>query len=101
MTSNVLKSLPITEDKVILAATVAVKYKIPFDEISTKMLAKCLKFHLQKTRSKGKGELWTQFCALVNDNSGRSLKERLTGTPFVNMKIHRNFLKARLNKVSL
>merc|ERR1719341_3168739 len=44
--SKVLTRLVITEDKVILAATVAKKHQalLPFAEISTKMLTKCLKF---------------------------------------------------------
>ena len=87
MTSNVLDTLAITNNNVILAATVAKKYQgmLPFDEISTKMLAKCLKFLLKKIRTKS-GDLWAQFWALVN-NSERSLKERLGGTPFVNLTV--------------
>ena len=43
-----LVDIVITENNVILATTVAKKYQgmLPFDEISTDMLAKCLKFLL-------------------------------------------------------
>ena len=84
LTSNVLGTLAIKDNNVILAATVAKRYQgmLPFDEISTKMLAKCLKFLLKKKA----GDLWAQFWALVN-NSEKSLKERLAGTPFVNLTV--------------
>ena len=100
LTSSVFKTLPITDDKVATFATVAMKYKIPFEEISTKMLARCLKFLLQKTKSKAAGDLWTQFWALVN-NSEETLKERLAGTPFVSIRddLRNEFLKASLDKV--
>ena len=80
--SKVLTRLSITEDKVILAATVAKKHQalLPFAEISTKMLTKCLKFLLQQNGKKARA-LVTQFWALVN-NSEESLKGRLAGTPF-------------------
>ena len=47
LTSQVV-DIAITENNVILATTVAKKYQgmLPFDEISTEMLAKCLKFLL-------------------------------------------------------
>ena len=47
LTSQVV-DIVITENNVILATTVAKKYQgmLPFDEISTEMLAKCLKFLL-------------------------------------------------------
>ena len=80
LTSNVLKTLPITDENVIFAAKVATKNKI-----STKMLARCLKFLLQKTKSKAGGDLLTQFWALVINNSENSLKKRLAGTPFANI----------------
>ena len=100
LTSSVFKTLPITDDKVATVATVAMKYKIPFEEISTKMLARCLKFLLQKTKSKAAGDLWTQFWALVN-NSEESLKKKLAGTPFVSIRddLRNEFLKASLDKV--
>ena len=110
LTSDVLTTLAITDDNLIFAATVAMKYKTPFQKISTK----CLKFLLQRTRSQAEEDLWTQFWALVN-NSEESLKERqvklvvkgqhtyhhnhngrLAETPFVNLKIHHDFLKAKL-----
>ena len=69
---------------------------LPFEEVSTKMLAKCLKFLLQKKRREADivdqeavqvtRDLWAQFWALVN-NSEKSLRERLTGTPFATQTI--------------
>ena len=96
LTSNVLKTLPITDENVIFAAKVATKNKI-----STKMLARCLKFLLQKTKSKAGGDLLTQFWALVNNNPKEPLKERLAGTPFANIHNHLNyeFIKDDLDEV--
>ena len=98
LTSNVLETLDITADKVIVAATVAMKYKIPFNEISTRMLARCLEFLLQWKRSKAGVDLWTQFWALVNNSEQESLKEKLAGTPFVNIRhnLRHVFFKAML-----
>ena len=100
LTSSVFKTLPITDDKVATVASVAMKYKIPFEDVSNRMLGKCLKFLLQWKRGKAGEDLWTQFWALVN-NSEETLKERLAGTPFV--EIHRDlrneFLWASLNGV--
>ena len=99
MNSNVLKTLPITDEKVIFAAKVAMKYKIPFEEISTKMLARCLKFLIKRKRNwrglPNGGDLLAQFWALVNNNSMMSSRERLAGTPFVNIHwdLHWEFLK--------
>ena len=88
----------------LLAAQVAKKYQgmLPFDEISTKMLAKCLKFLLKKMRKDlpaSAGDLWAQFWALVN-NSKESLKERLAGTPFVKLTVpFPNPIKTTLDRV--
>ena len=103
LTSNVLDDLTITSNNVILAATVAKKYQgmLPFDEISTKMLAKCLKFLLKKIRSFSASgrDLWAQFWSLVN-NSEESLKERLAGTPFVKLTVpFDNPIKTTLDRV--
>ena len=96
--------IAITDDNVILATTVAKKYQglLPFDEICTEMLANCLQFLLKKT-SREAGDLWTQFWALVNRSGEEevvSLKENLAGTPFVNMNIHPEFIKASLGRSS-
>ena len=111
LTSQVV-DIAITENNVILATTVAKKYQgmLPFDETSTEMLAKCLKFLLEETdretseeKSREARDLWTQFWALVN-KSGEgeviSLKERLAGTPFVNMEVCPAFTKASLGRSS-
>ena len=100
LTSRVIKTLPIKEDNVVFAATVAMKYKIPFEDVSNRMLGKCLKFLLQWKRGKAGEDLWTQFWALVN-NSEETLKERLAGTPFVEIHhdLRNEFLWASLNGV--
>ena len=86
--SKVLDRLAITENKVILAATVAKKHQglLPFAEISTKMLTKCLKFLLQQKGKKATKGLVAQFWALVN-SSEESLKGKVAGTPFRNLTV--------------
>ena len=100
LTTSVFKTLPITDDKVTTVAAVAMKYKIPFEDVSNRMLVKCLKFLLQWKRGKAGEDLWTQFWALVN-NSEESLKKKLAGTPFVSIRddLRNEFLKASLDKV--
>ena len=62
------ETLVITKDNVIFTAQVAKNYqKLPaFEDISTKFLAKCLKFLLKKTSIRA-GDIWTRFWALVNN----------------------------------
>ena len=89
MSSKVLNILDVRKENLILAAIVAKKHQglLPFDEISTKVLAKCLRFLLQRTRSRKAGDLWSQFWDVVND-SKESLKSRLAGTlPLADLRI--------------
>ena len=102
LSSKVLNTLDVRKENLILAATVAKKHQglLPFDEISTKVLAKCLRFLLQRTRSRKAGDLWSQFWAVVND-SKESLKSRLAGTlPVADLRISfPNPLKYELDQV--
>lgn len=103
LASTVLNTMTITEGNLILAAKLGKKHQgmLPFDEISTKILGKCLKFLLQRGAGKGSreaGDLWSQFWALVN-NSEESMKERLAGTPFVDLTLYPNVIKHELDRV--
>ena len=103
LASTVQNTMTITEGNLILAAKLGKKHQgmLPFDEISTKILGKCLKFLLQRGAGKGSreaGDLWSQFWALVN-NSEESMKERLAGTPFVDLTLYPNVIKHELDRV--
>ena len=98
--SNALETLAITNNNVIFAATVAKNFRGIFEDVSTKLLVKCLKFLLKKTK---KGGDWIMFWALVNNTEDSeevvSLKERLAGTPFVNLVFSHHTIKASLDRV--
>ena len=100
LTSNALQTLAITNNNVIFAATVAKNHRGIFEDVSTKLLVKCLKFLLAKNK---KGGDWSMFWALVNNTEdseeGVSLKERLAGTPFANLRISQHSIKASLDRV--
>ena len=53
MTSDALASFEITNEVMIFAATVAIKYRPLFEEESKKMLLRCLKFIYNSTSSGG------------------------------------------------
>ena len=100
LASNALDTLAITKSNVIFAATVAKNYRKIFEEVSTKMLVKCLKFLVKKNEMSGD---WTKFWGLVNTTEDSEevlpLKERLAGTPFVNLVISHHTIKASLDRV--
>ena len=49
LTSEELEKLPLTKGTLIFAATVANNYKNAFDDLSTKLMMRCLKFFLDTT----------------------------------------------------
>merc|ERR1719239_2137911 len=53
MASEALGNLALTRENMIFTATVAKNYKGVFDDLSTKVLLKCLKFLLDTTRGAG------------------------------------------------
>ena len=101
--SDALESLVITIDNVIFVAKVASEYKRIFDEVSKKLLMRCLKFLLKQIKA---GDTWTRFWALINNNNNNNevlpIKERLAGTPFVKLTIlisDHYYIKFILDKV--
>ena len=104
--SNVLDTLDIRDNNVIFTARVAKSYQhiVSFEEVSIKLLAKCLKFLLKRT---GKaGDIWTRFWALVNNSENSevelrqciSFQEKLFGTPFADLTISHSVLRETLDK---
>ena len=61
MTSAALETLPISRENMIFTATVAKSYKTAFDDVSTKLLVKCLKFLFDTTNGAG------DICALIQE----------------------------------
>ena len=61
LTSDVLESLAITRENMIFTASVAKNYKMAFDELSTKLMVKCLKFLFDTTSGAG------DICALIQE----------------------------------
>ena len=53
MTSEALEKLPLTKGTLIFAATVANNYKSAFDDLSSKLMMRCLKFFLDTTTGGG------------------------------------------------
>ena len=53
MTSDALESLTVIRENVIFTATVAKNFKTAFDDVSTKLLVKCLKFFFDTTSGAG------------------------------------------------
>ena len=53
MASDALEKLAITRENMIFTATVANNYKIGFNEVSTKLMVKCLKFLYDTTNGAG------------------------------------------------
>ena len=96
--SNALETLAITNNNVIFAARVARNYRRIFEDISTKMFAKCLKFLFQENRRD-----LIVFWSLVSNSEDSEkvvpLKERLAGTPFANLDMSHHDIKAMLDKV--
>ena len=98
--SDVLESLTITMSNVIFVATIATEYRRIFDEVSIKLLTKCLKILLKQIEG---GDTWTSFWTLVNNGKEvPPMKERLDGTPFARLNIlipdHR-MIKHRLDSL--
>ena len=89
------------DNSVIRTATVAKEYMMIFEYASTKLLVTCLKFFLKRTRGPYwiNMDLWTRFWALINNPEVPSLKERLAGTPFVNLTICHDTIKTSLDEV--
>ena len=102
------ETLAITNNNVIFTAQVAKNYqKLPaFEDVSTKLLAKCLKFLLKKTSIQA-GDIWTRFWALVNNTKDPekelrdcvAFQESLAGTPFAGLTISHALIKETLDKV--
>ena len=87
--SDVIESFVITFNNVIFVATVATEYKRIFDDVSIKLLTRCLKVLIKLIKA---GDTWTRFWALINNNNNNNnevlpMKERLAGTPFVKLTI--------------
>ena len=61
MTSDALKSFAITRENMIFTATVAKNYKGAFDDVSSKLTVKCLKFLFDATSGGG------DICALIKE----------------------------------
>ena len=104
--SKALDTLDIRNNNVIFTARVAKSYQhiVTFEEVSIKLLAKCLKFLLKRT---GKaGDIWTRFWALVNNSENSevelrqciSFQEKLFGTPFADLTISHSVLRETLDK---
>ena len=108
LTSDAFENLAITNNNVIFTARVAKNYqKLPvFEDISTKLLAKCLKFLLKKTSIRA-GDIWTRFWALVNNTEEPeeqlrdcvAFQEKLAGTPFADLTISHALIKETLDKM--
>ena len=106
LTSYAFGTLAITNDNVIFTAQVAKNYQQIFEDVSTKLLAKCLKFLLKKTGFRT-GDIWTRFWALVNNTGDPeeqlrecvAFHERLAGTPFADLTISHALIKETLDKV--
>ena len=71
MTSDALGTLAITRENMIFTATVAKNYKTAFDDLSTKLLMKCLKFLLDTTR--GAGDIYALITETVDNFPGANL----------------------------
>ena len=93
LTTGAYHGLKITDDNVIFTAKVARNYRGIFEDISIKLLAKCLKFLLKKTTKTG--EIWIRFWAMVNSNEDPEeqlqkfldFQAKLAGTPFAKLTI--------------
>ena len=102
------ETLAITNNNVIFTAQVAKNYqKLPaFEDVSTKLLAKCLKFLLKKTSIQA-GDIWTRFWALVNNTKDPekelrdcvAFQESLARTPFADLTISHALIKETLEKM--
>ena len=53
LTSDALKTLPITKENLIFTATVAKNYKAAFEDDSTPLMVRCLKFLIHTTSNNG------------------------------------------------
>ena len=71
MTSDALGRLTITRENMIFTATVAKNYKEAFDDVSTKVLVKCLKFLFDTTS--GAGDILSLIKETVEHFPGASL----------------------------
>ena len=106
LTSYAFGNLAITDNNVIFTARVAKNYQQIFEDVSIKLLAKCLKFLLKKTGFRT-GDIWTRFWALVNNTKDPeeqlrecvAFHERLAGTPFADLTISHALIKETLDKV--
>ena len=93
LTSNAFHNLDITDDNVIFTAKVARDYRVIFEDVSIKLLAKCLKFLLAKTSRTA--DIWIRFWALVNRNEDPeeqlqkflAFQAKLEYTPFARFNI--------------
>ena len=61
LTTDVLESLAITRENVIFTATISKGYKTAFDDVSTKLLMKCMKFLFNTTSGA------VDMCALIQE----------------------------------
>ena len=106
LTSYAFETLAISNDNVIFTARVAKSYQKIFEDVSTKLLAKCLKFLLKRTSIRA-GDIWTRFWALVNNTEDPekqlrdclAFHENLAGTPFADLTISHALIKETLDKV--
>ena len=93
LTSNAFYNLDITDDNVIFTAKVARDYRTIFEDVSIRLLAKCLKFLLAKTSRTA--DIWIRFWALVNRNEDPeeqlqkflAFQAKLKHTPFASFNI--------------
>ena len=71
MASDALEGLAITRENMIFTATVAKNYKEAFDELSSKLTVKCLKFLFDTTS--GGGDIFVLIRETVNNFPGANL----------------------------
>ena len=71
LTSDALGSLALSRENVIFTATVAKNYKEAFDDVSTKMLMRCMKFLFDTTN--GAGDIFSLIRETVDHFPGANL----------------------------
>ena len=101
LSSDALKTLTITKENVIFTARIAKHYQKAFEDVSTKLLVRCLDLLLRRTSKAG--DIWIRFWALINNHKKEdsekqlreclSLHEKLAGTPFVDLTISHALIK--------
>ena len=96
MASEALGNLALTRENMIFTATVAKNYKGVFDDLSTKVLLKCLKFLLDTTR--GAGDIYALIKETVDNFPGANLDvlRELIGVGNVTLQLEGIWDKSRI-----